>query len=110
MSILKLNRFVLICPRRLLSHNYSNLHTNIDIIVDDVKKVVDFNNSLLNKVDTKSNFDSKVFANLEELLGSLKGSLSKLEVSPSSSISQESFSKFLSTFETNLKAEVAPLL
>ncbi|CAI9281406.1 unnamed protein product [Lactuca saligna] len=74
-----------------LDKNYSNLHTKVDIIDDAVKKVVEFYNSLITKVDTNLESDSKFVANLEELLGSLKESLSKLDVSPSYSISQSLF-------------------
>lgn len=78
-----------------LDQNYSNLHTKVDVIADAVTKVLESFNSLCTKVDSKLESDSKVFAKLEELLRSLKESLSKLEVSPSSSISQEFLSNFV---------------
>ncbi|CAI9259277.1 unnamed protein product [Lactuca saligna] len=93
-----------------LDQNYSNIHTKIDIIADVVTKVFDFYNSLVTKVELKSAYHSKVFAKLEELLGSLKESLSRIIVSPSSSISQESLSTLFSSLENNLKVEIAPLL
>ncbi|CAI9286844.1 unnamed protein product [Lactuca saligna] len=52
-----------------------------------VEEVVEFYNSIITKVDSKIESDSKVFAKLEGFLGSLKESLSKLDVSPSSLIS-----------------------
>ncbi|CAI9304188.1 unnamed protein product [Lactuca saligna] len=76
-----------------LDQNYSTLHYKVDVIVDVVTKDVEFYNCLNIEVDSKTAYDSKVFAKLEEFLGSLKESLSKINVSPSSSVSMESLSK-----------------
>ena len=62
------------------------------------------------KVDQKSESDSKYFVKLEELLGNVKELILKLDVSPSSSVSQETLSKMFSSLESNLKAELDPLL
>ncbi|CAI9261973.1 unnamed protein product [Lactuca saligna] len=82
----------------------------VDIIVDAIIRIVELFSLLITKIDSKTEFDTKVFSKLEEFLGSWKESLSKLHVSPPSSISQESLSKMLSTLENNLKVELAPVL
>ncbi|CAI9288188.1 unnamed protein product [Lactuca saligna] len=47
---------------------------------------------------------------LEELVGSLKESLSKLDLSQQSVVSQDSISNMISSIESNLKDELSPLL
>ncbi|CAI9287889.1 unnamed protein product [Lactuca saligna] len=67
-----------------LDNNYSHLNNEVDIVATIVTKVFEFHNSLPTKIDTKSEFDSKRFAKLEKLLGSLKELLLKLGSSPQS--------------------------
>lgn len=75
-----------------LDHNYSNLNTKVNIVVDTVTKDVELHSSLLTKIEAKSTFVSQIFAKLEELLGSLNELLTKLGSSLLSSISQDFFS------------------
>lgn len=91
-----------------LDQSYSALNTKVDIAATDMK-VAEFHNSLLTKIDTMSELDSKSFAKLEELVGSLQELLSKLGSSTQSSFSQDSLSKMFSTLESSLKADLAPL-
>ena len=93
-----------------IDQNYSNLHIKVDIVVDVVRKIVEFYNSLINKVDLKYDSDSKHFVKVEELLGNIKELISKLNVSPSSSVSQESLSKMFSSLESNLRDDLDPFL
>ncbi|CAI9286170.1 unnamed protein product [Lactuca saligna] len=79
-----------------LSQNYSDLHTKVDVIVGAVMKEREYFTSFSTWVDTKHDSDSNMFAKMEELLGSVKESFSKLNVSLSSSVSQESLSKMFS--------------
>lgn len=51
-----------------------------------------------------------MFDKLEDFLGSLKESLSKLDLSTQTVVSPDSISKMISSLESNLKAELAPLL
>ncbi|CAI9272298.1 unnamed protein product [Lactuca saligna] len=93
-----------------VDQNYFNLYTKIDIVVDVVMKIVEFCNSLLTKFNLKSESDSKHFVKLEELLRNVKELISKLVVSASSLVSQESFSQMFSLLESNLRVDLAPLL
>lgn len=63
-----------------LDHNYSDIYTKVDVISDAITKVLEHFNSFCTQVDTKNEYDSKVFTKLKELLGSLMESLSKLDV------------------------------
>ena len=51
-----------------------------------------------------------MFYKLEEFQGSLKESLSKLDLSQQSTVSQDSISKMNDSLESNLKVELGPLL
>lgn len=90
--------------------NYSNIHTKVDVVADVVKKIVEFSNSLISKVDLKSKFDSKGFAKLEELLWNVKEQISKINVSPSSSVAQEALSNMFSSLESKLRDDLTPLI
>ncbi|CAI9279301.1 unnamed protein product [Lactuca saligna] len=93
-----------------VDQNYSNLHTKVDIVADVVTTIVEFYNLLINKVDLKFESESKHFVKLEEILGNVKELISKLDVSPSSLVSQESLSQMFSSLESNMKANLAPLM
>ena len=82
----------------------------MDIIADVVTRVVDLYNSLIPKVDSKSESDRQNFAKIEEILGNLKELISKLGSVPQSSISLDSLSTMFSSLETSIKANLAPLL
>lgn len=51
-----------------LNHNYSSLHTKIDIIVFAVTKFVEWYNSLLPKVDKMATDEIISFGNIEKVL------------------------------------------
>lgn len=93
-----------------VDQNYSTLRTKVDIVANVVIKFFEFYNSLVTKVDLKSEFDSTHFDKLEELIGSMKEFISKIYVSPSSSVSNESSSKMFSLFKSNLRADLTPLI
>lgn len=63
-----------------LDQNYLTLHTNIDVIAATVTKIVESYNSTSTKFNAKIESDSKVFTMMEDFLGSLKESLSKLDL------------------------------
>ena len=54
-----------------VDQNYSTLCTKADIVADVVIKFFEFYNSLVTKVDLKSESDSTHFDKLEELMGSV---------------------------------------
>lgn len=93
-----------------LDEYYSTLRSDVDVIIDAVKKVVMYFTSLSTIVDSKPESDSKVFAKLEAFLLSLTKIVSKLDFSPNSSVSQESLFQLFSYLETSLKAKLTPLL
>ncbi|CAI9298587.1 unnamed protein product [Lactuca saligna] len=93
-----------------IDQNYSNIHTKVNIFVDAFKNIVELYTSLIIKVDFKSESNYKHFVKLEELLGNVKGLVSKLNVSPSYSVSQELLSKMYSSLESNLRFDLAPLM
>ncbi|CAI9267456.1 unnamed protein product [Lactuca saligna] len=64
-----------------IEKNYSLLHGMDDVNVDAIKKLVEYKNLYSTKLDAKSEQDSKVFEKLEEFLGSLKESRSKVGLS-----------------------------
>lgn len=51
-----------------------------------------------------------MFVKLEEFLSSIKQSILKVDRSTQSSVSQESISQLISTIETNIKVDLAPIL
>ncbi|CAI9266319.1 unnamed protein product [Lactuca saligna] len=73
-----------------IEQNYSSLHGKVDIIVDAIKKLVEYYTFFSTKLDAMTETYSKLFAKMEEFLESLKESMSKINLSHSSSISQES--------------------
>lgn len=75
----------------------------MDIISEVVRKLVEIFTAF-------SKNDSQVITKMEEFLTSLKESISKLDSSPTSSVSHEPLSKMFSSLESNFKAESAPLL
>ncbi|CAI9290567.1 unnamed protein product [Lactuca saligna] len=108
---LKLEEICFQMPKEVVNrdHSYSTLNTIVDIVVAVVTKVVEFHDSPHTKIVAKSEFDSKSFAKLEELVGSLKELFLKLGSSLQSSISQESLSKIFSSLDSSLKANLDPL-
>ncbi|CAH1422454.1 unnamed protein product [Lactuca virosa] len=95
---------------RKLDKSYDVLHSKVDAIANVIDKLVDFNTDYSTKLDIKSEKDSQTFANLEEFMSSIKESISKVNVSPQSNVSQESISQLISKIETNIKTELAPIL
>ncbi|CAI9279940.1 unnamed protein product [Lactuca saligna] len=93
-----------------VDHNYSNLYTKVDIVTDVVKKTTEFSTTLITKVDFQSEYGSNGFVKLEELLSNVKALISKINVSPSSLVSQEALSKMLSSLESKLRADLATLI
>lgn len=75
-----------------IEKNYSNLHGKVDVIANAITMLVEYHNSFSTKRDAKTDHDSKVFEKLEDLLGSLKESMSKIDISHQSVVSQESIS------------------
>ncbi|CAI9301956.1 unnamed protein product [Lactuca saligna] len=80
------------------------------VVVETIKKLAEYNNSFTTKVDVKNEFDSKVLLKLDEVLGNLKESMSKLDLSQQSTISMESISKMISSLEKSLKINLALIL
>ncbi|CAI9271777.1 unnamed protein product [Lactuca saligna] len=80
--------------------NYSILHNKVDIVADAVTKLDEYHTSM----------NSKEFVHLQGLLEKVKEKISKLEIPPSSTVSQESISQMLSSLETRLKADFDRLL
>ncbi|CAI9282985.1 unnamed protein product [Lactuca saligna] len=70
-----------------LESNYSLLHGKVDVIADSITKLVEYHTSFSTKFDAKLDQDSKVFRKLEEFLGSLKESMSKINLSKKSFVS-----------------------
>lgn len=70
-----------------IEKNYSIIHGKVDVIVDVIAKLVEFNNSYSTKFDAKTEQDTKVFEKLEEFLSNLKESLSKVDISQQSLVS-----------------------
>ncbi|CAH1422497.1 unnamed protein product [Lactuca virosa] len=95
---------------KIWKKKYIVLHSKVDVVVDIIKKLVDFNTNYSNKLEAKSEKDSQVFAKLEEFQFSIKESISKASLSNQSSVSQESSSQLISTIETNIKAELALII
>lgn len=93
-----------------IKKNYATLHDKVDVIADAIKKLVEYYTSITTKLDAKTETYSKVFAKMEEFLGGLKESISKIDTFHSSLVSQESTSKMISFLETNIKVELAPIL
>ncbi|CAI9281696.1 unnamed protein product [Lactuca saligna] len=93
-----------------MEKNYVRLHSKVDVVVDAITKLVEFNTDYLTKLEAKSEKDSKVFAKLEEFLSSIKESISKVDVSTQSTVSQETTSLLISKIETNIKTDLAPIL
>ncbi|CAI9277628.1 unnamed protein product [Lactuca saligna] len=67
-----------------IEKNYSILHDKVDAIADAITKLVEYNTSFSINFDAKSDKDSKVFEKLDEFLGSLKESMSKVDLSQQS--------------------------
>lgn len=93
-----------------IENSYFIHHGKVDVIVDAIIKLVEYNILFSTKLEAKTDTYSKVFEKLLEFLGSLKEYLSKLELSQQSDVYHESISKMISSLETNLKTELAPLL
>ncbi|CAI9288394.1 unnamed protein product [Lactuca saligna] len=93
-----------------IEQTHSTLHDKIDVVIDAIKKLVEHYTSFTSKFDAKTDVDSKVFSKMEDFWGSLNESISKIDTSHTSSISQEYMSQIFSSLETNLKVELAPLL
>lgn len=70
-----------------IKQNYLSLHSKLDIIIDAIKKLMEYYTSFSTKLDAKTETYLKVFAKMEDFLGSLKESMSKIDISHSSSIS-----------------------
>lgn len=66
---------------------YYILHGNINVIVDAITKLVQYHTSFSTKFNAKTEIDSKLFDKLEELLGSLKESMSNIDLSQQSFVS-----------------------
>ncbi|CAI9260552.1 unnamed protein product [Lactuca saligna] len=92
-----------------IEQNYLRLHSKVDVLVDAIKKPVEYHTLFSTKVEAKTETNSKVFEKLEEFLGSLTESLSKLVLSQQSTISQDSILKMISSLESNLKEDLSPL-
>lgn len=93
-----------------MENNYTVLHNKFDFVLDAIAKLVEFNTSYSTKLEAKSKQDSMVFAKLEEFLSSIQESISKVDLSTQSIVSQESISQLISKIETNIKTELAPIL
>ncbi|CAI9263245.1 unnamed protein product [Lactuca saligna] len=93
-----------------IEQSHSSLEGNIDIVVEAIKKLVEYYTSFASKSDVKTDSDSNVLDKLAEFLGSLKESLLKIATSHCISVSQDSLSQMFSSFETIIKDKLAPLL
>lgn len=90
--------------------NYTLLRTKVDVVATAITNLIEFNTDYLTKLEEKSEKDTQVFAKLEEFLTSIKESISKADISSQSFVSQEAISQLISTIETNMKAELTPIL
>ncbi|CAI9295020.1 unnamed protein product [Lactuca saligna] len=93
-----------------MEKNYTLLHKKVDVIMIAITKSIEFNTEYLNKLEAKSEKDSQIFENMEESLSSIKESILKVDILNQSKFSQDSISKLISTFETNIKSELDPIL
>ncbi|CAI9285142.1 unnamed protein product [Lactuca saligna] len=83
--------------------SYLSLHGKIDVVSKTIRK-------LLENYTSFSTKDSQVFTKMEEFVGSLKESILKMDTCHIYYVSQESLSHMISSFKSNLKAELAPRL
>lgn len=68
------------------------LHGKINVGAKAITKILEYYNSFVTNFDRKSHVDPKVYAKLEEFLGSLKESFLKSDTSSISSVAQVSLS------------------
>ncbi|CAI9283169.1 unnamed protein product [Lactuca saligna] len=73
-------------------------------------RLVELNKDYSKDLKDKYEKDDKVFEKVEEFLSGIKDTLSKVDLSNQSSISQESISKMVSNIESSIKAELDPIL
>lgn len=78
-----------------LDHNYSSLHKKVDIIFNDVTKVVEWYTSLLPNVKKKVEVDVQSFGKINKTLDELKELISKSGSSSSSLLTPEIHSEKL---------------
>ncbi|CAI9260100.1 unnamed protein product [Lactuca saligna] len=83
--------------------HYVAKERKLDVVIEAIWKLVENFTSFSNK-------DLQVLTKTDKFLARLKESISKLDSSPKSSISQESLSKIFSSLESNMKSELAHLL
>lgn len=93
-----------------LEENYNLLHSKVHVIVGAVTCLVKFNNEYTKQLQANSEKDEKAFEKVEDFLSGIKDSLSRVELSNQSTSSQKSISKMVSNTESNIKAELAPIL
>lgn len=92
-----------------LTHNYSSLHTKVDINVDAVTKVIEWYISLAPKIKKKAEVDVQSFKKLDKLLGDLKDLVSKSGSSSSSLLTLEFLTHKFRLLESTIHNELAPL-
>ncbi|CAI9275185.1 unnamed protein product [Lactuca saligna] len=92
----------------VISHDFSTLHTKVDIIAVAVTNVMKWYQSLILKVDKIEELDTKSFSKIEDSFINLNDLVSKIS-SSSSLITPNSLSQKFAALESILKAELDPL-
>lgn len=80
-----------------LEKSHFVLHGKVDIVADVIVKLVEYNYDYSTKLDVKTTSDSKVFEKLEEVLSSIKESVSQFALSNQSFVSQEAITQMTGT-------------
>lgn len=97
-----------------LDDNYNLLHKKINAIANATTRLIDditaFNMDYLKDLKVKSEKDDKVFEKVEDFLSNFKETMSKVNLSSQSSISQDSIYSMVLSIETSIKEELALIL
>ncbi|CAI9300406.1 unnamed protein product [Lactuca saligna] len=85
-----------LCLKAMMDQMDKNNELRVDIVVDAVKRLVEYHTSL----------NSKEFVHLQGLLAEVKEMISKLAIPSSLTVSQESILQMFSSLENRLKADL----
>lgn len=95
---------------KILTRNYSTLHTKVDTIDDAVTEAMEQYTSLVPKFKKKFDVNAINFGNIAKLLGELKDLMSKSGSSSSSLFTPECLTQKFSFLELTIHNELAPLV
>ncbi|CAH1422834.1 unnamed protein product [Lactuca virosa] len=101
---LKVSEFQTLISKKVkkLEDNYNLLHEKVHVVAGAITHLVKRNKVHSKDHKDKSEIDDNVFEKVEEFLSSIKDTLTKVDLSNQSSISEECISKMVSNIKSSI--------